>query len=47
LEEERSEGRLVSNELLRTIAVQIAGGLQIGVTFRASPGWLARWKRQF
>lgn len=47
LEEERSEGRPVSNELLRMRALQIAGGLQIGATFRASPGWLARWKRQF
>ena len=47
LEEERSEGRPVLNELLRVRALQIAGGLQMEGTFTASPGWIARWKRRF
>ena len=36
LEEERSEGTPVSNELLRTRALQIAGGLHTQGTFTAS-----------
>ena len=47
LEEERSEGRPVSNEILRLRALQIAGGLQIERTFTASAGWIARWKERF
>lgn len=46
LEEERSEGRPVSNDLLRVRALQIAGGLQMEA-FTASFGWLVRWKRRF
>ena len=47
LEEERLEGRPVSNDLLRVRALQIAGGLRIDGTFTASSGWIARWKRRF
>ena len=47
LEEERSEGRPVSNELLRRRALQIAGGMQLEDTFTASAGWIARWKSRF
>ena len=46
LEEERSEGRPVSNQLLKTKAIQIAGGLKIA-GFRASCGWLNRWKQRY
>ena len=46
LEEERTGGRPVSNQLLKTKAIQIAGGLNIA-GFRASCGWLRRWKQQY
>ena len=46
LEDERSEGRPVSNQLLKTKAFQIAGGLRIE-DFKASCGWLSRWKQQY
>ena len=39
LEKERSEGRVVTNDMLRTKAVQIAGGLSIQ-GFKGSYGWL-------
>ena len=42
LEEERSEGRPLSNEMLRLRALQIAGGLQLEHTFTPSAGWIAR-----
>lgn len=45
-EKERSEGRPVSNQLLKTKAIQIAGGLKIA-GFRASCGWLSQWKQQY
>ena len=45
LEEERAEGRVVTNNDLTRKALQIALGL--GLTgFKASPGWLLRWKRR-
>ena len=47
LEEERSEGKPVSNELLRVRALLIDGGLKREGTFTASTGWIARWKRRF
>ena len=46
LEEERSQGRPVSNQLLHGTAMQIAGGLELP-DFRASPGWLNGWKRRY
>ena len=46
LEEERSEGRVVTNDMLRTKAVQIAGGLSIQ-GFKGSNGWLWRWKKRY
>ena len=46
LEDERSEGRPVSNQLLKTKAIQIAGGLRIE-GFKASCGWLSRWKQRY
>ena len=46
LEEERSEGRPVSNQLLKTKVIQIAGGLKIA-GFRANCGWLSRCKQQY
>ena len=46
LEEERSEGRPVTNTTLQAKAVQIAAGLGLS-TFRASSGWLWRWKRRY
>ena len=46
LEEERSEGRPVTNTSLQTKAMQIAAGLGF-TTFRASNGWLWRWKRRY
>ena len=45
LEEERSEGRPVSNDALMAKAAQIAGGLGLE-DFKASRGWLWRWKRR-
>ena len=45
-EKERSEGRPVSNQLLKTRAIQIAGGLKIA-GFRASCGWLSQWKQWY
>ena len=39
LEEERSQGRAVSNEVLKLRALQVAGGLRIE-GFKASCGWL-------
>ena len=44
LEEERSQGRAVSNKLLKLRALQVAGGLKIE-GFKASCGWLERWKK--
>ena len=38
--------RAVSNQLLKTKALQIAGGLKLE-GFRASCGWLSRWKRRY
>ena len=46
LEGERSEGRPVTNTSLQTKAVQIAAGLRL-TTFRASSGWLWRWKSRY
>ena len=46
LEKERSEGRVVTNDMLRTKAVQIAGGLSIQ-GFKGSYGWLWRWKKRY
>ena len=46
LEKERSEGRVVTNDMLRTKAVQIAGGLSIQ-GFKGSYGWLWRWKKHY
>ena len=46
LEEERSQGRAVSNEVLKSRALQVAGGLRIE-GFKASCGWLERWKRRY
>ena len=46
VEDERSEGRPVSNQLLKTKAIQIAGGLRIE-GFKASCGWLSRWKQRY
>ena len=43
---QRSEGRPVSNQLLKSKAIQIAGGLNIEC-FRASCGWLNRWKQWY
>ena len=36
----------MSNQLLKTKALQIAGGLKLE-GFRASCGWLSRWKRRY
>ena len=46
LEAERSEGRVVTNDMLQMRALQIAGGLQLDA-FKASYGWLWRWKRRY
>ena len=46
LEDERSERRAVLNQLLKTKALQIAGGLKLK-GFRVSCGWLSRWKRRY
>ena len=45
LEEERAEGRVVTNSDLTRKALQIALGLGL-TSFRASPGWLLRWKQR-
>ena len=45
LEEERAEGRVVTNSDLTRKALQIALGLGL-TSFKASPGWLLRWKRR-
>ena len=42
--EERGERSLVINDMLRTKAVQIAGGLNIQ-RFKGSYGWLWKWKK--
>ena len=46
LEEERSQERAVSNELFKLGALQVASGLMIK-GFKASCGWLERWKRRY
>ena len=46
LENERSKGRPVSNQLLKTKALQIAGGLGIE-NFQGSCGLLSRWKQRY
>ena len=43
---ERSDQRVVTNDMLRTKAVQIAGGLSIQ-GFKGSYGWLWRWKKRY
>ena len=45
LEQERSEGRPVSNACLQAKAAEIGSGLRISA-FKSSPGWLWRWKRR-
>ena len=45
LEEERGEGRPVSNACLQAKVAQIAGGLNGIEGFKASAGWLWRWKQ--
>ena len=47
LEEERSEGRVVTNKMLLRRAREIAGGMGIIERFKASPMWLRCWKRRF
>ena len=46
LEEERCEGRPVSNTTLIARAAQIAGGLKLE-EFKASRAWLWRWKQRY
>ena len=44
LEQERSEGRPVSNACLQAKAAEIGSSQRISA-FKSSPGWLWRWKR--
>ena len=45
LEDERSEGRPVTNKQLKATALQIAGGM--GLSFSASDSWFSQWKQRF
>lgn len=47
LEEERSEGRVMTNKMLLRRAREIAGGMGITEQFKAFPMWLRCWKRRF
>ena len=47
LEDERSEGRVVTNKMLLRRAREIAGGMGITERFKASDMWLRCWKRRF
>ena len=46
LEDETSEGRLILNQVLRTKAIQIIGGLKTE-GFKASCGWLSQWNQRY
>ena len=48
LMEERTHGRPVSNKALRTKAVELMSTeYEVPSTFKASPMWLKRWKKQY